>query len=41
MSRQRSSMRIAALYDILQPPDMLEMFTKYGLEALKGAGHGA
>lgn len=30
----------ASVY-ILQPPDMLQTFTHYGLEALKAAGHGA
>jgi hypothetical protein len=32
--------QFASVY-ILQPPDMLQMFTKYGLDALKAAGHGA
>ena len=32
--------QFASIY-VLQPPDMLETFTKYGLEALKAAGHGA
>ena len=30
-----------ALVYILQPPDMLQRFTTYGLDALKAAGHGA
>jgi predicted phosphodiesterase len=30
----------ASVY-ILEPPDMLQTFTQYGLEALKAAGHGA
>jgi putative phosphoesterase len=32
--------QFASVY-ILQPPDMLEMFTNYGLDALKAAAHGA
>jgi len=32
--------QFASVY-ILQPPDMLQMFTTYGLDALKAAGHGA
>jgi putative phosphoesterase len=32
--------QFASIY-ILQPPDMLQMFTQYGLEALKAVGHGA
>ena len=32
--------QFASVY-ILQPPDMLPMFTNYGLDALKAAGHGA
>lgn len=32
--------RFASVY-ILQPPDMLQRFTTYGLDALKAAGHGA
>ena len=32
--------QFASVY-ILQPPDMLQMFTQFGLEALKAAGHGA
>ena len=32
--------QFASVY-ILQPPDMLHMFTTYGLDALKAAGHGA
>ena len=32
--------QFASVY-ILQPPDMLQMFTNYGLDALKAAGHGA
>ena len=30
-----------ASVSILKPPDMLQMFTNYGLDALKAAGHGA
>ena len=32
--------QFASVY-ILQPPDLLQTFTQYGLEALKAAGHGA
>ena len=32
--------QFASVY-ILNPPDMLQTFTQYGLEALKGAAHGA
>lgn len=32
--------QFASVY-ILQPPDMLPMFTQFGLEALKAASHGA
>ena len=32
--------QFASVY-VLQPPDMLQMFTKYGLDALKAAAHGA
>jgi predicted phosphodiesterase len=32
--------QFASVY-ILEPPDMLQTFTQYGLEALKAAGHGA
>jgi putative phosphoesterase len=32
--------QFASVY-ILQPPDMLQTFTNYGLEALKAASHGA
>ena len=32
--------QFASVY-ILNPPDMLQAFTQYGLEALKGAAHGA
>ena len=32
--------QFASVY-ILQPPDMLDTFTQYGLEGLKAAGHGA
>ena len=32
--------QFASVY-ILQPPDMLQMFTNYGLDALKAAGYGA
>jgi len=31
--------QMASVY-ILNPPDMLQTFTQYGLEALKGAAHG-
>jgi len=32
--------QFASVY-LLNPPEMLQMFTQYGLDALKGAGHGA
>jgi putative phosphoesterase len=32
--------QFASVY-VLQPPDLLQTFTQYGLEALKAAGHGA
>jgi hypothetical protein len=32
--------QMASVY-ILNPPDLLQTFTQYGLEALKGATHGA
>jgi predicted phosphodiesterase len=32
--------QFASVY-ILEPPDMLQIFTQYGLEAMKAAGHGA
>ena len=32
--------QFAAVY-ILNPPEMLTMFTQFGLDALKAAGHGA
>ena len=30
----------ASIY-MLNPPDMLQMFTQFGLDAMKAAGHGA